>query len=248
MLYAVVKVTDADNLDVWYNDAKIHSYNVSRQQYITPIGEYKTGEMVTLRVEMKEDNKSGTAQVYVYQLNQDVLLSGYQKLQNGKLQLTEFNDTSFKGTVNATESSALYLSVPYEKGWTVYVDGKKSRLYPIFDAMCGVNVDPGEHEIEMRYSPRGFVPGMCISISCLAILIGLYLLERKKRGNHAVFSPEPVSVPSGAAADTAADTLAAVRSDESSDVSADMPADIVSDEVSDDADSDDAASDDMEEA
>lgn len=198
MLYAHVKVTDAEKLDVWYDNAIVHTNNISRQPYITPIGEYEEGEMVTLQVPMKSEYKSGTAKVYVYQLNQEVLLEGYEILSAGKLALTEFADTHFKGTVTAPGNRTLYLSVPYEKGWSVYVDGKKARLYPIFDAMCGVNLSEGEHTIEMRYSPQGFVPGLCLSAASIAILILLYVLERRKHSRKAVSDKqaEAVNVPS----------------------------------------------------
>lgn len=188
MLYALVKVTDAENVDVWYNNAIIHTYNVSRQPYTFPLGYYHAGEMVTLKVPMKEEYKSGTAQMFVYQLNEDVLLEGYERLKAGQLQLTEFEDTHFKGTVTADKDKILFMSVPYDKGWKVYVDGKEEKLYPIFDAMSAVNLTAGEHEIEMRYSPRGFVPGICISIVSLAALVMLYILERKKSGKP-VFEP-----------------------------------------------------------
>ena len=84
------------------------------------------------------------------------------------------------------------MSVPYDKGWKVYVDGKEEKLYPIFDAMSAVNLTAGEHEIEMRYSPRGFIPGICISIVSLAALVMLYILERKKSGKP-VFEPDASS-------------------------------------------------------
>ena len=130
---------------------------------------------------MKEDNKSGSVKIYVYQLNQDALLRGYEYLDENRLHLTEFADTHFKGTVSSDTGRVLYMSVPYEKGWTVYVDGKKGNLLRLFDAMCAVNLEPGTHEIEMRYSPQGFVPGAVISVLSAAGLVVLFLLERRRK-------------------------------------------------------------------
>ena len=196
MLYATVHVDDQDDANVWYDDYIVHTYNIGRQAYTFPLGEYKTGEMVTVRIPMKEDNKSGSAKVYVYQLNQDVLMKGYEFLDQNRLRLTEFADTHFKGIVNSDTGRVLFMSVPYEKGWTVYVDGKKGNLIRLFDAMCGVNLEPGSHEIEMRYSPQGFVPGVTITVLSLAGLILLCLLERRKKPKKAnttekVPDPEP---------------------------------------------------------
>ena len=192
MLYALCKVTDAENLDIWYNDEKIHTYNIGRQPYTAPIGAYKTGEMVTLKVMMKEDYKKGTVQVYVYHLNQEVLEEGYEKLNGGRLVLTEFADTHFKGTVHADTDRALYMSVPNDKGWTCYVDGVKTPVYSMFDAMCAVNVSAGEHEIEMRYSPPGFKAGVAVSVCSLAVFVVLFVIEKKRRGKNP-FEPETPS-------------------------------------------------------
>ncbi len=235
VLYAYCKVTDADNLDVWYNDSKIHTYNIGRQPYITPIGEYQEGEMVTLKVMMKEDQKSGSITVYVYELNQEVLEKGYEILKAGQMQITEFKDTSFKATVNADTDKALYMSVPYEKGWTCYVDGEKARLYPMFDAMCAVNVSAGEHTIEMKYSPKGFVPGVFISIVSVAALVLLYILERKRRGK-AAFDEEPEKKPEdgGTGTEAPADESDSDTEDDANDESSD-DADAVPDEIPEEA-------------
>ena len=180
MLYATVHVDDQDDADIWYNDYVVHRYNIGRQAYTFPLGEYQEGEMVTVRVPMKEDNKSGSVKIYVYQLNQDALLRGYEYLDQNRLHLSEFADTHFKGTVSSDTGRVLYMSVPFEKGWTVYVDGKKGNLLRLFDAMCAVNLEPGSHEIEMRYSPQGFVPGAVIAVLSAVGLMLLFLLELRK--------------------------------------------------------------------
>ncbi|MCR5717756.1 MAG: YfhO family protein [Oscillospiraceae bacterium] len=181
MMYALVKVKDAEEAHIYYGEEKIHTYNIGRQEYTFPLGNMKKGEMVRIRVPMKEDNESGTVKIFVYELHQDVLEEGYKRLNEGRLELTEFADTHFKGTVSADSGKTLYMSVPYEEGWKVYVDGQKSDLFPLFGGMCGVNLTEGTHEIEMRYSPQGFIPGLCVTVVSLAILVLLYLKERKDR-------------------------------------------------------------------
>lgn len=185
MLYATVHVDEQDDADIYYNDVNIHRYNIGRQAYTFPLGDYTAGEMVTVRIPMKEDNKSGSCKIYVYALNHDVLEKGYEYLDQHRLHLTEFADTHFKGTVNADTGRVLYLSVPYEDGWKAYVDGKPAKLNRIFDAMCSINLEAGEHEIEMRYSPKGFVPGACTAVICLAGFVLLILMERKQKGKDA---------------------------------------------------------------
>ncbi len=196
MVYAYMTVKNGDNMVVYLNGNKQHSYNIGRQPYITPVGSYDAGELVTLRCDLKSDAKSGTAKVYFYQLNEDVLNEGYQALADERLKLTEFSDTGFTGEITAKEAGTLYLSVPYEEGWSIYVDGKKTELEPIFDAMCAVTLPAGTHTVTMKYIPKGFVAGIVLSIGSVILLVVLYVLERRgirifpvkkvknKRGKH----------------------------------------------------------------
>ncbi len=183
MLYAYMKVSNADDMDVYYNGTKMHSYEIAKQPYITPVGNYRAGDMVTLRCDLGSDAKSGTINVYFYQLNQDVLDAGYAALADEVMTLTEFDDTSFRGEVTAKQDGCLYLSVPYEEGWRVYVDGQQAELIPLFDAMCGVHLTAGTHTIEMRYSPAGFRTGLLIAIGSAALLVLLWLWERRRKKN-----------------------------------------------------------------
>jgi hypothetical protein len=121
--------------------------------------------------------------VYFYQLNEDVLKEGYAALADEVMTLTDFEDTSFSGEITAKEDGCLYLSVPYEEGWTLYVDGEKAELIPVFKAMCGVQLTAGTHTIEMRYSPKGFVLGLMITIGCAGLFVVLLLAERRRKKN-----------------------------------------------------------------
>ena len=86
----------------------------------------------------------------------------------------------------------LYLSIPYERGWSVYVDGKKTSTVKVFDAMLGAELAPGEHEVELRYFPDGLDKGLVISGAAAVIFILLLISKKKKkkRRSSAVSAPE----------------------------------------------------------
>lgn len=203
MAYAYMTVSNADNMDVYYDNVKLHRYNIGRQPYITPVGSYQAGETVTLRCDMEEDDKSGSIKVYFYQLNADVLEEGYALLKNGSLHLNKFSDTRLTGEVTAQEDGCMYLSIPYEEGWSLRVDGVKTELYPVFDAMCGADLSAGTHTIEMRYSPKGFAPGVAVGCVSAAILIALFVLERKRAGKATEQSAPPAPAEASETEETA---------------------------------------------
>ena len=45
-----------------------------------------------------------------------------------QLQLTKFEDGKFEGTVEAAEDGVLMLSLPYDEGWSVKIDGEDDDI------------------------------------------------------------------------------------------------------------------------
>ena len=89
------------------------------------------------------------------------------------------------------EEKMLFFSIPYDKGWNVYVDGVKSKTTSICSgALTGVLVEAGTHEITFKYTPKGLVPGIVITIICLLIFLGIIykdniinLISNKSKNN-----------------------------------------------------------------
>ena len=48
-----------------------------------------------------------------------------QTAVNDKVHIQEFTNSYIKGTVNVDKSKLMFFSIPYDKGWTVKIDGKK---------------------------------------------------------------------------------------------------------------------------
>lgn len=70
-------------------------------------------------------------------------------------------------------------SIPYEEGWTVKVDGKKVEPIVLFNAMIGVQLSPGTHEVEMSFLPNGFTQGLVLMLLGIAACVGLGLYDHK---------------------------------------------------------------------
>ena len=93
-----------------------------------------------------------------------------------------------KGTFTAPKDCLLYTSIPYNAGWSVYVDGKKvakENIVQLADALLAIKVSEGDHEIEFSYSVPALKGGLAISLfttlSVLAVVIFNMLLRKKKK-------------------------------------------------------------------
>ena len=52
----------------------------------------------------------------------------------------------------------MYTSIPYDKGWTITVDGAEVTPRKLFDTFLAVDLSGGTHEISMTYE-RGLRTG-----------------------------------------------------------------------------------------
>ncbi|MBQ8914349.1 MAG: YfhO family protein [Lachnospiraceae bacterium] len=79
-----------------------------------------------------------------------------------------------------TEGNTLFTTIPYDTGWTVKIDGRESDYYNS-NAFIGIDMEPGEHTVEMVYVPKGLYTGMIISfISWLLFIMGTMYNSHKK--------------------------------------------------------------------
>ncbi len=174
------------------NNIKTIDGNVDVSDYpvMFPMGSDEAGQNVKLKLDMNDEKANGVADIMVYALDKNLFEQMYEKLSDEPLIITEFSDTKIKGTVNALEDGILYLSIPYEKGWSVWVDGEKQELVKVMDAMSGVKVSSGAHEIKLRYIPEGFAVGTCCTVVSVLLFVFLVILDFRKRKN----TPQPVPV------------------------------------------------------
>ena len=94
----------------------------------------------------------------------------------------EFSSKGFTATTADLDSENLvFFSVPYDKGFTAYVDGVKTDVECVDYGMMAVDVPAGMHSIEFVYVPYGFGYGVAISIVSAAGLIIFAIVASKRR-------------------------------------------------------------------
>jgi uncharacterized membrane protein YfhO len=183
-------VTDGDDLTVLENDMpQSKKYGMGRS-YIASIGYFSKGDKISVSASPKA-GASGTAKIYVDVLNADVFEQGYNKLKTQVLKAEKSGSNNLEGKINVTEDGLFYTSIPYEDGWTAVVDGEKTEITPVGNAMLAFPITKGEHTVSLYYYPKGFWIGFAASTICVMLLVGMCLLTyvfRKK------IIPEPAAL------------------------------------------------------
>ncbi len=175
-------IAGGDDVTVMINDvAQEQTYGMGRS-YIACIGECKAGDKISVYAKL-EQGQSGTAKVYVDLLNQDVFEQGYDNISKDYMTTTKCSDSSMEGTINVSENGLFYTSIPYEEGWTAYVDGEETEITPIGNSLTAFELSAGEHTIKLVYYPKGFWLGFAVTAACIAVFaaICVYVYIFRKR-------------------------------------------------------------------
>lgn len=86
----------------------------------------------------------------------------------------------FTAKANMPRTNLLFFSVPYDKGFRAYVDGRKKEVYPVNLGMSAVMVEKGIHHIEFRYMPVGLREGLWLTVLGTVITLIILLLQFRK--------------------------------------------------------------------
>ncbi|MDR2909176.1 MAG: YfhO family protein [Oscillospiraceae bacterium] len=97
------------------------------------------------------------------------------------LNVSRFEDTAIDGVIEADAAGVLMTAIPYDKGWTVRVDGEKVETKRALGVYLAARLPAGTHRVTMRYSPPGFVIGLSISALTATALAARQLLIRLKK-------------------------------------------------------------------
>lgn len=133
-------------------------------------------------IEIVDKDGEESLNAMVYTMDTDKFIDAFNILNSQGLNVTAYSDTKLTGTINVNEAGILMLSIPYDPSWTLKVNGVKTDITEIAEALIGVELEPGEYTIELSFTPRGYRLGMLISISALFILFIVYCFYRKEAG------------------------------------------------------------------
>lgn len=143
------------------------------------------------------ESPSSNITLYGYQLDRAGYDRMLEKFSDEQLFVTDYDTTSLSGHIDVKEDGLLFLSIPYAEGWSAVVDGENAEITPIQDALMGIRLKAGSHDISLKYTPAGFKAGLIISIVsviAIALIISVSFIISRKKADKTIASDKP-SVP-----------------------------------------------------
>ena len=181
--YVYVDCRAAESLSVEVHTAEGAVQNTwsvtTYEPYIIDLGWLEVGQTVRTHV---TGSGGFTGHAYVVRPDEEAIASRLQELSAGGMEVTLWEADRISGTVTTADGQALLVSLPYDTGWQVTVDGEPAEIFPVDvtkegedGALLGVQLTPGKHTLELRYQPPGAMLGWSITLISALVLAGIVL-------------------------------------------------------------------------
>lgn len=177
--YGMITASGTKKVKILGGSPYEQSYNDLKKGSILYIGYLDAGGRVTLSND-DEDDTSKKIEVDIYRLDEGVLWSALARLSENSLEQVEYDSAHLSGRLRMEEAGRLILSVPYEKGWRVRVNGEVVEPERFGGTFMAFDLEPGEYELSMSYTPYGARAGIVVSVVSI-LLFGIVIWKRRTR-------------------------------------------------------------------
>lgn len=176
--YAYVSNRNIDEVTVSKGEDSQKFKNVDRG-YLLELGYCEAGAEVVVTASQEDQKLTMSA----YRFDYEGLKFAYNILNRNPFTVTKWMDDEVEGKVTADHGGVLFTTIPYDKGWSVWVDGNKREPKKMFGAFLGIDMTPGDHTVKLKYMPEGLHTGAVITGACVLFLLvvwGIHVIWKRK--------------------------------------------------------------------
>ncbi|MFC4652817.1 YfhO family protein [Lactococcus nasutitermitis] len=193
---AYLSVPNISYISTNFQNATITISNTSKAGVIAPIATYSvatedTGSLFNLGYYDKATSLSVTLS---FPNNSQVSFDTtsfwaldtvtYQSVIN-KLKENKVFDRTVKNGVNSTidakSAGQVFLTLPYDKGWSAKLDGQSVKIHKAQNGFMTVNIPKGKHQLNLRFFPQGLKIGIfCFILGIFLFVLYDWRLKRKQ--------------------------------------------------------------------
>ncbi len=176
--YYVVNGRGNGKLDFKGEDVT-RSFEELKNLSIMYVGYLEQGDRIQIENGDEKDDTS-SVNLTAYRMDLGVLKEALEILSGQHMENVQYDSNHISGHITMEEAGKVFLSVPYEEGWKVTVDGNEAEIGLYGECFITIPLEPGEYEIALEYDPKGRKEGIIISICGVILFITLLLLNKKK--------------------------------------------------------------------
>lgn len=165
-------------VNIWKDREYLDTFFDYESTCIMPLGAYPDRENISL-ITTPIESEYYLNQNMFYYLDTPLFERALAALQKKAAAVEKISETRLKFVVEASEGEILFTSIPFEAGWRVRINGKKTAAFPAAEALLAVKLNPGTQVVELSFIPSGLIPGCAVSLAAWVLFARLLIYRRK---------------------------------------------------------------------
>lgn len=164
---------------------RIDAYRTGQEEYLFNLG-YRKGTLKECTLKFEDVGTLKYKDMAIYSQPMDGYAEKVNALKENSLQNAKAEKNTVTGNITVDKDKMLVVTLPYQKGWTAYVDGKKTDIQRVNYQYIGINLKKGTHDIKLHYQLPGInlafmITGCGIVVFVAIILFNIARKRRKKK-------------------------------------------------------------------
>ncbi len=170
-----------------YNKASMTEVQGSSVPVLEYLGTYHKGDTVTGYIPAATDyvNRVGFEEICgrfrAAYADNDALHELATIVKERPCTVEKVKDSHLRGEFTAEAGQKLLFTIPYDEGWTCFIDGKEAEIKMVLGVFMAVDAPEGTHIYEMKFFPVGMKTGIGLSAAALLTTIVYIPIDSRRR-------------------------------------------------------------------
>ncbi len=156
-------------------------YQHGRSNFVTNLGHFDEEGDMTIKVVFEKKGQYSFDNISIVSLPMEGYEERLESLKEDHLENVVFSNNEVQGDITLKSSKYLLMSIPYAKGWKAFVDGKETDLLVGNGCYMALKLEPGYHEIVLKYRTPYLNEGIILSVIGFIVVISNYICKKRKR-------------------------------------------------------------------
>ncbi len=181
----------ADGMEYLYK-FRIDAYTTGQEEFVFNLGYHEKalkGCVMKFNSDSVDESQDyvGILQIKefsVWSQTMDNYAQRVDALKSESLQNVTAKNNTVTGDITVSQDKMLVITLPFQSGWTAYVDGEETDIQRVNYQYMGINLPAGTHSIRLHYQLPGLKIAFVITLSSLflfVLLIILYHVRKRRR-------------------------------------------------------------------
>ena len=170
-----------------YNRAYLKENSGYRSPILEYLGYYKQGETIKGYIETVADyiDRVGFEEIAgrfrAAYADNDALHELATIVKERPCTIEKVKDSHLRGEFTAEDGQLLMFTIPYDEGWTCFIDGKQAEIKKVLGVFMAVDAPAGTHSYEMKFFPTGMKTGIGFSAAALLTTAACIPVDSRRR-------------------------------------------------------------------